>query len=55
MKHPNLIFVFADQWRGQATGYAGDPNARTPNLDLFAAEGVNAVSAVPCAVPGAHP
>ena len=48
MKHPNLIFVFADQWRGQATGYAGDPNARTPNLDRFAAEGVNAVNAVSC-------
>lgn len=48
MKHPNLIFVFADQWRGQATGYAGDPNARTPNLDRFAAEGVNAVNTVSC-------
>lgn len=47
-KHPNLIFVFGDQWRGQATGYAGDPNARTPNLDRFAAEGVNAVNAVSC-------
>lgn len=46
MEHPNLIFVFADQWRGQATGYAGDPNARTPNLDRFARESVNAVNAV---------
>ena len=48
MKHPNLVFVFADQWRAQATGYAGDPNARTPNLDRFAAQGVNAVNAVSC-------
>ena len=24
-KHPNVIVVFADQMRGQATGYAGDP------------------------------
>ena len=23
---PNLVFVFADQMRAQATGYAGDPN-----------------------------
>ena len=47
-KHPNLIFVFGDQWRGQATGYAGDSNAVTPNLDHFAKESVNAVNAVSC-------
>ncbi len=41
MKKPNLIFVFADQWRAQAFGYAGDPNARTPNIDRFAGEAVN--------------
>lgn len=51
---PNVLFVFADQWRAQATGYAGDVNARTPNLDAFAAEGVNfsnAVSATPVSSP----
>jgi arylsulfatase A-like enzyme len=37
----NLIVVFADQWRAQATGYAGDPNARTPRLDQLAGESVN--------------
>ena len=47
-KHPNLIFVFGDQWRGQATGYAGDPNAVTPNLDRFAGQSVNAINAVSC-------
>ena len=26
-KKPNVIYVFADQWRAQATGYAGDVNA----------------------------
>ena len=46
MKHPNLIFVFADQWRAQACGYAGDPNARTPNIDRFAEESVNCTNAV---------
>lgn len=35
---PNLVFIFADQWRGQACGYRGDPNAHTPNLDQLASE-----------------
>lgn len=43
---PNLVFVFADQWRAQATGYAGDPNAHTPNLDRLAAQSVNCANAV---------
>ena len=47
-KHSNLILVFGDQWRGQAVGYAGDPNALTPNIDRFAKESVNAVNAVSC-------
>ena len=45
-RRPNLIFVFADQMRAQATGYAGDPNARTPALDALAATSVNAENAV---------
>jgi len=53
---PNLIFVFADEWRAQATGYAGDPNlqGKTPNLDRLATEGVNfcnAVSTLPVCSP----
>jgi arylsulfatase A-like enzyme len=43
---PNLVFVFADQWRGQATGYAGDPNANTPNLDKLAQESINFTNAI---------
>lgn len=43
---PNILFVFGDQWRAQATGYAGDPNVRTPNLDNFAAESLNFTHAV---------
>jgi arylsulfatase A-like enzyme len=34
------------QWRAQAAGYAGDPNARTPHLDVLAAESVNYAQAV---------
>ncbi len=51
---PNLLFVFADQWRAQACGYAGDPNVQTPRLDGFAAESVNfshAVSGCPVCSP----
>ena len=42
----NVIWIVADQMRAQATGYAGDPNARTPNLDRLAAEGTNFTRAV---------
>jgi len=43
---PNVVFLFADQWRAQAVGFAGDPNARTPHLDRLAAEGVVLTTAV---------
>lgn len=45
-KQPNLLFLLADQWRAQSTGYAGDPNVKTPNLDRLAGESVNFVRAV---------
>ena len=35
MDRPNLVILLADQMRAQASGYAGDPNARTPNLDAL--------------------
>ena len=38
MKHPNLLFVFPDQMRGQAMGFLGEETVRTPNLDCFASE-----------------
>lgn len=50
----NLIFVFADQWRAQAFGYAGDPNVKTPHIDQFANTAVNfrnAVSGCPVCTP----
>jgi arylsulfatase A-like enzyme len=43
---PNLLWIVTTQWRAQATGYAGDPNARTPHLDALAAESVNYTQAV---------
>ena len=55
-KPPNLIYIFADQWRAQATGYAGDPNLKdkTPNLDMLEKESINfttAVSTCPVSTP----
>ena len=43
---PNLVFVFADQWRAQAAGYAGNKDVRTPNLDRLAKESINFSNAV---------
>ncbi|MEM8738810.1 MAG: sulfatase [Planctomycetota bacterium] len=51
---PNVIWLLSDQHRGQAMSCASDPNARTPNLDRLAAEGVwfrNAVSGFPLCCP----
>ena len=53
-RRPNIVYVFGDQWRAQATGYAGDPNIDTPNLDRLAAQSVNfsqAVSGCPVCTP----
>ena len=46
MKKPNIVFVFGDQWRAQATGYAGNPTVKTPHLDRFATESINLTQAV---------
>ncbi len=53
-KRPNVVFLLADQWRAQATGYAGDPNVKTPEIDRLAAASVsftNAVSNCPVCSP----
>lgn len=43
---PNILWIVTTQWRASATGYAGDPNARTPFLDALAAEAVDFTQAV---------
>ena len=43
---PNILWIVTTQWRAQACGYAGDPNARTPHLDALAARSVNYTQAV---------
>lgn len=50
----NLLFIFADQMRGQDMGCAGNTQVRTPELDRLAADGVqftNAVSTCPVCTP----
>ena len=51
---PNVLILLTDQWRAQATGYAGDPNINTPYLDSLAVLSVNfknAVSGMPVCSP----
>lgn len=43
---PDILWVVTTQWRAQAAGYAGDPNARTPFLDALAARAVDYRQAV---------
>ncbi|HTL66450.1 MAG TPA: sulfatase-like hydrolase/transferase [Lacunisphaera sp.] len=46
MPRPNILWILTTQWRAMATGYAGDPNARTPWLDGLASEAVDYTQAV---------
>lgn len=46
MKKPNLIYVFADQLRYFSLGYAGDPYAKTPNIDRLSKECTDLCQAV---------
>ncbi|SFB95092.1 Arylsulfatase A [Algibacter lectus] len=51
---PNVLILLTDQWRAQATGYAGDLNIKTPNLDSLASKSINfknAVSGMPVCSP----
>lgn len=43
---PNLLFIMADQWRGDAIGCIGKEPVKTPCLDNLASEGVNFTNAV---------
>ncbi|MEW5422555.1 alkaline phosphatase family protein [Amorphus sp. 3PC139-8] len=49
---PNILFITADQWRGDSLGVAGHPVLRTPAIDRLAAEGTaflrHYANAAPC-------
>ena len=51
---PNLVFIMADQYRGDAIGCIGKEPIKTPCLDKLASEGVlftNAISSYPVSSP----
>jgi arylsulfatase A-like enzyme len=53
-QRPNLLFVFPDQWRGQALGFLGEEPVLTPHLDRFATQSLvltHAVSTYPVCSP----
>lgn len=43
---PNIVYVFADQWRAQTFGYAGNPDVKTPHIDQLASQSLNLTHAV---------
>ncbi len=45
-KKPNVVFVFSDQHRYQATGFAGDPNVKTPVMDELSKQSINFITAI---------
>ena len=48
----NVLFITADQWRGECLSVLGHPDLKTPNLDRLAGDGVlfarHYVQATPC-------
>lgn len=53
-EQPNIVIVYADQWRAQTMGYSGHTQVITPNLDKLAGESINmttAVSNIPVCAP----
>jgi arylsulfatase A-like enzyme len=40
MKPKNLLFITADQWRGECLSALNHPTVKTPNLDKLASEGL---------------
>ena len=54
MSKPNIVFVFSDQHRAQATGYNGNKQVITPNLNSLKEESIslsNAISGSPVCSP----
>ncbi len=54
MSHPNVLFLFSDQFNTRCLSCAGHPDVKTPNLDRLAAEGMrfeNAYAQSPICTP----
>lgn len=41
MERPNIVVILSDEHAASATGFAGHPQVRTPNLDQLAAQGTS--------------
>ena len=54
MAPPNIILIQSDQHRWDCTGYAGNPDIKTPNLDALARHGLNFTNAF-CQSPASVP
>ena len=53
-KQPNLLFIFADQWRRHAVGFTNQDKVLTPRIDQLAQEGTvfnQAISSCPLCSP----
>jgi arylsulfatase A-like enzyme len=52
LRRRNILFITADQWRGDCLGVNGHPVLKTPNLDALAADGIrftkHFTNCVPC-------
>ncbi|HET7572641.1 MAG TPA: sulfatase-like hydrolase/transferase [Gaiellaceae bacterium] len=53
-ERPNVVWIFPDEWRHDALGYAGNRAVRTPHLDALAARGT-VFSRVYCESPVCQP
>lgn len=51
VRKPNILFIFADDLRADALGYAGNKVIKTPNIDQLAKSGVSFSN---CYVMGGH-
>jgi arylsulfatase A-like enzyme len=45
-KKPNVVFIFADEWRAQDLGYMGNADVKTPHIDKLANQSVNVRNAI---------
>src|SRR5690554_211950 len=43
---PNIVYVFADERRGQDLGYRGNKDVITPHLDQLATESIDIINAI---------
>lgn len=47
-QRPNILYIFADQWRRQAAGFMNEDPVLTPHIDRFSEEGLVFTQAVSC-------